>query len=142
MTGDASDSHRTGPSRRLRLATLLCCIAAWVGAFVATHTPVPAPPLGMHISDKTLHVVGYFALATVFWLTLLAYGKSGRVRTVATGIILAVYGAFDELTQPMFNRCASIGDWLADLCGIVIAVGVLQCLFRIHLAVVRRRSKK
>ncbi|MCK4375502.1 MAG: VanZ family protein [Candidatus Brocadiae bacterium] len=141
MTRDASDSHRAGPSRRVRLAALLCCIAAWVGAFLATHSPLPAPPPEMHVSDKTLHVVGYFTLAVVFWLTLLAYGKSGPVRTLASGIILAAYGAFDELTQPMFNRFASIEDWLADLCGIVIAVGVLQCLFRIHLAIVRRRSK-
>jgi len=141
MTGDASVSHRTGPSRRVRLAALLCCIAAWVGAFVATHAPLPQPPPGMHVSDKGLHFVGYFALAAVFWLTLLAYGKSGPVRALATGIILAVYGAFDELTQPMFNRFASVYDWLADLCGIVIAVGVLQCLFRIHLAVLRRRSR-
>jgi len=141
MTGDASVSHRVRPSHRMRLVALLCCIAAWVGAFVATHAPLPAPPPGMHVSDKGLHVAGYFALAAVFWLTLLAYGKSGPVRTLATGIILSAYGAFDELTQPMFNRSASVDDWLADLCGIAIAVGTLQCLFRIRLAVVRRRSR-
>jgi VanZ family protein len=141
MTNGASVSHRAGPSRRVRLAALLCCIVAWVGAFVATHAPMPEFPPGMDVSDKGLHVAGYFALAAVFWLTLLAYGKSGLGRTLATGIILSAYGAFDELTQPMFNRSASIHDWLADLCGIVIAVGTLQCLFRIHLAVVRRRSR-
>ena len=128
-------------SRGLRLAALVICIAAWIGAFVATHSPLPAPPPEMHVSDKTLHVAGYFALSSIFWLTLLAHGKAGKVRTLATGIVMSAYGALDEVTQPMFNRFASVDDWLADLCGIIIAVGLLQCILRARMALARRRRQ-
>ncbi len=133
-------THANLASRRARRTVLLGCIVAWLVAFAATHTPIPVPPR-MEFSDKTLHVAGYFALSTVFWLTLLAYGRTAPARACLTGIVMAAYGGFDELTQPLFNRSASFDDWVADLCGIVIAVVAMQSLLHIRSALRRRRRQ-
>lgn len=133
-------THANLASRRARRTVLLGCIVAWLAAFAATHWPLAHPP-HIQVSDKTLHVVGYFTLATVFWLMLLAYGRAAPARACLTGIVMAAYGGFDELTQPMFNRFASVEDWVADLCGIVIAMAAMQSLLRICQALQRRRRQ-
>ncbi len=135
MTGAAPASHR------VRRIVLLACIVAWLGAFAATHTPLPVGT-DIQLSDKTMHVVGYFALGSIFWLTLLAYGRGAPVRAGLTGIVMASYGAVDELTQPWFNRFASVHDWLADLCGIVIAIALMQLLLLARRARARRRAAR
>jgi len=47
---------------------------------------------------------------------------------VAVSIAAAAYGAFDELTQPLFGRSASWGDWLADMVGAAVAVIVFEAV--------------
>ena len=39
--------------------------------------------------------------------------------------MLAVIGILDELTQPLVNRYASVGDYAADLIGILLACPIL-----------------
>ena len=115
---------------RARRALLLVCIGAWVVAVVATH--VPAPELsGLHVNDKTLHVVGFLGLASLFWLSLIAYGTRGWRRAVLVLGIMILYGALDEKTQGWFHRDPDVFDWLADVIGAVAAVIVWETIARL-----------
>ena len=83
-----------------------------------THIPEDAMPSQLQVIglDKLAHILAYGAITYLFVLSL---------RTCPTMLsasllffaILAV-GAVDELTQPFFNRTASLADWLADIVGI------------------------
>ncbi len=92
----------------------------WIIAFIATHIPSPwepsdTPPRRLPL-DKVGHFVGYAVLA---WLLMNLLGRRMRPLAAAglTMAIVVVYGAFDELTQPMFNRTADLPDYTANLAG-------------------------
>jgi len=114
-------------SRGIRRLALLVCGGLWSAALVVTHLPrsslrtIPA-------NDKVLHGVGYFVLACALAVTLLLHGHAFRRRAVAVSIAAAAYGAFDELTQPLFGRSASWVDWLADMVGAAVAVIVFEAV--------------
>lgn len=118
-------------SPRLRRLALLTCIGVWLTEAVFTHIPLPTLPPTVP-SDKTLHVVAYFVLGSVFLLTLRAYAL-GLWRRLAIALpVLAVYGALDELTQPLVNRHASVYDWLADAAGVLLAIAVHAVVVMLH----------
>jgi len=125
MTPAAPTLHRA----RRPLAVLLT--VAWVGAFVLTHIPKLKLPEEVHVGDKTLHAVGYAVLAALFLLTRAAYGSSPWRRAILVAVSLAAYGAFDEITQPLVNRTAAMGDWLADLGGAIGAIVAVEILMAI-----------
>ena len=37
--------------------------------------------------------------------------------------LLASYGAFDEVTQPIVGRDCDFWDWVADMAGILVGIG-------------------
>jgi VanZ family protein len=115
----------TGPGHftpRYRRAILIACVVAWLVEMVATHMPAPSVP-HFHVSDKAVHAVAYFLLGGLFWLTLWAYGMRRWKRRLYVLVTLAVYAALDELTQELVTgRHAAVGDWLADMVGLVAAV--------------------
>jgi VanZ family protein len=98
----------------------------WAFIFVLTHIDLPPGPPG-GINDKVAHVLAYGALAGAIYVTLWA----NRPAMVGLGwkvlVICAAYGAVDEWLQalPFIHRSCELLDWLADLTGILIAVGVL-----------------
>ena len=49
-------------------------------------------------------------------------GVSRRKRFLRAAIIILIYAALDEITQPLVNRYASIIDWLADAAGMGVAI--------------------
>jgi len=106
------------------LAILLTVV--WVGAFAATHIPKLHMPKDIHVSDKTLHAVGYFVLGAMLLLTCASRGRPRWTRVLLTLALLAAYGAVDEITQPLVNRVAAFGDWLADIGGAVAAAIVIE----------------
>ncbi len=114
-------------SSLLRRAILIICVTSWLAAFTATHVPVSIPR-GVHVSDKTLHTVGYFFLTGAFLLTLATRGKARSLRIALTLAIMTAYGAFDELTQELVNRSAEWRDFLADLTGVILAVIVVEAI--------------
>jgi VanZ family protein len=117
------DSHPR--LRLLRRLFLLACVLAWAGALTASHIPGPDLP-EIHVSDKTLHVTGFLILTTLFWLTLSLHGRRRLGRIAIILLVMPVYAALDELTQPWFLRTADVHDWLADMIGALCALTILE----------------
>ena len=112
---------------RYRQALTCALLLLWTVALVLTHIP-PSEMPSPGISDRLLHVVGYWGLATVLAVTMLSYRFRRWRRWVLGLVILAVYGAFDELTQPIFGRNASLCDWLADVAGLALGMLMVETL--------------
>lgn len=98
----------------------------WVMAFVVTHlppifekddTPGFEPPIG---PDKVVHFFGFAALAFLLMNTLRRL--STPVAVGLTLLLCAIYGVFDELTQPPFARTADPWDWVADMVGAIVGI--------------------
>ncbi|MCK4277300.1 MAG: VanZ family protein [Phycisphaerae bacterium] len=117
--------HHSPPARLRRRILLAGCISLWVGAFVVTHIPASQLP-SIHVSDRTLHAVGFFALASIFGWTLRAHGHQRLRRVLLVLVLMTIYAAVDELTQPLVNRYAAWSDWFADVLGAVAAVLVWE----------------
>jgi len=103
-----------------RFFLLLCC-CIWLIAAIGTHIPIEHIP-ETECSDKTLHFLGYAILASSFLLAMWSRGISRKKRILRAIIILLIYAALDEITQPLVNRHASVLDWLADGAGVGLAV--------------------
>ena len=125
-------------AKPIRYTLLAACALAWIGAFVATHLP-PKYVSGLPTSDTAAHAIGYGGLTTLLVLSLASLGRPRLARILlAMGLLLA-YGAFDELTQPMFHRFAEFSDWLADAAGTAIAVAFWEISLAV-LSAFRRRA--
>jgi len=111
-------------TRHRRLLTAVA-IVLWALAFTATHVP-PSDLGSVTVSDRVLHVIGYAGLTFWIGLAMVATGAAPRRRVVGIALVLAAYGVFDELTQPIFGRTASIHDWLADLVGLVVGLAAAE----------------
>ena len=110
-----------------RRLILSACLIAWSGALIATHIPAAHLPRA-GVSDKVLHAAGYFIISGLFWLTLWAYGVTGAKRIGLIFFTMLAYAAIDEITQPLVGRDNSLGDWLADVTGTIIALILLELL--------------
>ena len=100
---------------RWLLVALLCTL----GVLGLTHIPpqfMPQLPR-VHLSDKLGHFLAY-GLITMSFIGALKRQAGWRLRlTVLVGI--AILGIFDEVTQPLVSRQASVGDFAADVAGIL-----------------------
>lgn len=76
----------------------------------------------MPVSSTALHIIGYLGLGLILSATLTAFEVPRLRRIVTAVVILAIYAAVDEATQPFFNRHASLQDWLADMLGSAVAI--------------------
>ncbi|OPX23924.1 MAG: hypothetical protein B1H04_03205 [Planctomycetales bacterium 4484_123] len=104
----------------------LGCIALWACAMVATHLPPRRlPHLGVGLGTS-LHALGYFVLVGALWLTLDLHGQSRRRRLAIILLAVPLYAAIEEISQPLFGRCASLIDWSVDVLGTVTAVAVFE----------------
>jgi len=124
---------------RMRRVLLVVCIATWVSAFVLTHTPRQKLPQ-IARGGTPSHLLGFFALGCMFYFTLAAHGVRLRKRAILVAAALAVYGAFDEITQPLATRNADLYDWFADVIGAVAAAAACHCAWALRDA--RRAAAK
>ncbi|UCG15819.1 MAG: VanZ family protein [Phycisphaerales bacterium] len=109
----------------------LLWLGAWVGLFIITHIPVPAGTPIPRGGDKVLHFVAYFVLTMLGGRAALGRGRSITVAwAVVWAVIYAAYGAADELIQPLVGRTLAMGDWLADVGGVVAAMAILLTYHR------------
>ncbi len=109
----------------LRRVSRIVLAVAWLTAFIFTHIPAERLPT-LPTSDKLLHMAAYAALAVVFYLTLAVHEVRPLRRAVLVAGLLVLYAVFDETTQPLVNRYASVADGLADAAGALVAVMLCQ----------------
>ena len=101
---------RLGPALGLATAIL-----------VVSHLPKGVlPPTGLHYRIE--HALAYGSLAAACLYAMRKRPALARV-AITLGLVVMV-GAMDELTQPLFGRQCSALDWLADLVGAGLAVGL------------------
>ena len=91
-------------------------LAAFLGAFVATHWPALELGAGMP-GDTLLHAITFAALTLLLWRARVVPGLGWLVAA------MLAWAAIDELTQsiPWLRRHASLPDYIADAIGITIA---------------------
>lgn len=110
------------PQRLIALAT-----AAYAGVLVfATHYPKPEELVGRRLpSDKLLHFVAYGLLGLLAALMLRARGRLVGHTAPLLAAGLAAWAVIDEATQPLFGRAADPLDWVYDVIGITIGIGIV-----------------
>jgi VanZ family protein len=117
-----SENKISPPFHRRWLAASLLAL---VVVLTATHIPQASMPkfLQQTMMDKAEHFLAYGAIAALFLLSL---PNPVRFTVPATGLlILAAIGILDEITQPLVYRYASVGDYAADVIGILLACPIL-----------------
>ena len=108
-------------------------IGYWIVLFIATHLPPrKVPKTG--IGDKAWHFGGYAILAAL--LVLVLYKRNRVMAFMVSIAVCLLYGAFDELTQPLVGRSRELFDWFAD--GVGALVGAAVALIALHVAPPRR----
>jgi len=112
-----------------RPATLAIDVAAGFYASLlvaATHYPRPQDLLGPNPpSDKVLHFLAYAGLGVLAAASASARGGWNGPRVTLMALVLAVFAALDEVTQPWFGRAVEGFDWLADIAGLAVGIGVV-----------------
>lgn len=117
-------------SRQLRYLSWIATIGFWIAIFIATHIPADRLP-DVPGSDKTAHFIAYFILAGLLYVSTRLTNPS-RTWLGATVIAIAmIYGAIDELLQPLVGRHGDIDDWLYDVVGATTAVFLLAAIRRV-----------
>lgn len=103
----------------------------WALLFTVTHIPPgQAGKFSFDLPDWLLHGVTYGALAalTLWALQQRLAGTDRRrippVRVFFWIAVLMFYGAFDEWTQPLFDRHCELRDWLADMIGVAAGLAL------------------
>ena len=99
--------------------------------FASTHLPRP-PHLQVFGRDVTLHLCAYLILTLLYWIARHSAVKPDlKNRSIyLTFLLMAAYGAADEITQKIVGRNADIRDWFADVAGIITALVLVFCLRR------------
>lgn len=109
---------------RLNKGWMIVALLSTVFVLTLTHLPHDVLPeaLQQSLLDKVEHVMAYGMLMVCF---ALAFRQPVRPLSLMTAALaLAVIGAFDEVTQPLFNRYASVADYASDLVGIAAVCGI------------------
>ncbi len=93
----------------------------WITLAILAHIPIPELVYRAHVSDKWLHFLAYLNLAFLLWFSINPDRKVSWRSRVAWMIFLitAVYGGLDEMVQPYVGRTADIGDFLANVAGVL-----------------------
>ena len=89
---------------------------------VAMLWPLEAPPPAPEGSDKLVHFIAFAALA-------FPLARTGRIGLLPVFIGASAFGGAIELIQPSFNRSADVNDWVADIVGVILGIG-LGLLYR------------
>ena len=120
------DEIRDGTTRGWNWRWISGCLLAayWLALFIGTHVPRPPELLTIEHGDKYLHTSAYAGLAVLCGWYLATRGTLVAWHYGATFIVLAVYGAADELLQVPVNRHADVADWLADAGGVMLGLTV------------------
>jgi hypothetical protein len=113
---------------RRHRSVLLALGIYWPFLFWLTHIPVPMVARQSGMSDKMMHVLAYFTLTFLIWFAISPYKKVNWACIKPWCVILAVvlYGVIDEMVQAHVGRSADVQDFMADLFGVILALGLLS----------------
>ena len=84
---------------------------------VAMLWPLEAPPPAPEGSDKLVHFIAFAALA-------FPLARTGRFGLLPVFMGASAFGGFIELIQPSFKRSADVNDWVADIVGVILGIGL------------------
>jgi VanZ family protein len=89
------------------------------------------PVIATHISDKSVHVFGYFLL-TLSWLLTYKFKAKQLKFNVLISLIVFVYGIIIEALQGTLtnNRQLDFYDIFANLIGIIVAFVFFNIVFQ------------
>jgi VanZ family protein len=116
-------------SRVLPRLLRITLVLYWLAIFTLTHVPGHVLPT-FNIWDKLEHCLAYFILASLLFLTMRLSRPNDRRLGWIVIVVCLSYGAIDEWLQIPVGRSCSILDWLADVLGTLLAVGVLSFVTR------------
>jgi VanZ family protein len=123
---DPPANHSQQPrSLRLRLLFWTCLAAGWWALlFVATHVPMdlPGPVTAL---DKYQHAAAFLGLAVLLCAAYEAWRPRQEWGYFGVFLAAGMYGALDEWTQSFVGRQSDVLDWLADLGGAALGVGLM-----------------
>ena len=113
--------------RFFRAFVYIVTMAYSIALFTLTHTHRP-PGIGVNLGDKAAHFLGYGALTGLFYMTFWVALPRRRWSVLGALPMALLYGAMDEITQPLVGRTCELADWLADGSGAAVAVGGWELL--------------
>ncbi len=97
-------------------------LSYWLGLFIIMHVPASGlGKIGFRYSDYVFHFVSYFFLVLLGGRYLFAKQRASTATLLRYAALYCVYAAFDEWLQQFVRRTMSLGDWLADASGVLIA---------------------
>lgn len=103
-------------SKRFHNGIFVGLVLFWVTMFILTHLP-KVPSSVTQMGDKTAHFVGYGVLLFGCCLSSASRDNFGLQNALKWNLVVSLYAAFDELTQPIVGRDADLNDWVADTLG-------------------------
>lgn len=126
------DDQADVPNRRLRTVRFrrwlsVLVLGYFMALFVGTHIPRVPQGLTPGLSDKHLHFLAYGGLAFLIAARRSCSRRMTWRHYAILWLIIAAYGALDELLQIPVGRDAEVADWLMDIAG--AAAGLLACEF-------------
>ena len=113
----------TTPYSRLFLIALLLY---WIALFIGTHLSLDE---GLvidedNILDKFMHVGAFAGLTFLYFFSVMIGRRLSIPRYFLWLLPLVIYGALDEVTQPLTGRECDILDWYSDLAGIPLGLAM------------------
>ncbi len=97
--------------------------------FQSSISQIPIPDIGIDWFDKILHFV-VFGILGFLMARSLKYANFKQLNSnfvIWSIIICSIYGAMDEIHQLYVpGRFATVGDWVADVLGIIVFVLLYQ----------------
>ncbi len=107
---------------RFNIKSLITAILFTAAVFVFTHLPQETMPSPLQKDgiDKLEHVFAYGVITFLFLISLRT--SPTMLSALLLFLVVSAIGAFDELTQPLVSRTASVTDLVADIVGILFAL--------------------
>jgi VanZ family protein len=117
------------------LLVYLPLIFYWILLFTLTSLPTDSVP-SVGVNDKLEHLLAYFGLSFLLYLTLLFQKKSIMLKKYAvlfTFLVIFAYGIMDEVHQLLIpGRSCELLDFLADMLGGIVGIIVLKILIKFY----------
>jgi VanZ family protein len=98
--------------------------AAVLVSLVVLFAPADAVPSAPPGVDKLVHASLFAALALT--------GRWAGIARVPLAPLLVLYAAGSEVLQGLVGRDAAVGDWVADVVGLLLGLLAWQSLVRRH----------